>query len=42
MLFLLLQAVMDQIRTFVAKWDMSRLRAFLGLVYSDLTQTYEI
>ena len=42
MLFLLLQAVMDQIRTFVAKRDMSRLRAFLGLFYSDLTQTYEI
>ena len=42
MLFLLLQAVLDQIRTFVAEQDMSRLHAFLGLFYSDLTQTREI
>ena len=40
-LFLPLQAVINQIRAFVAKQDMSRIRAFLGLFYSDLTQTDE-
>ena len=40
--FLLLQAIIDKIRTFVAKRDMSRIRTFLGLFYSDLTQTDEI
>ena len=41
-LFLLLNAVMDQIRTFVAKRYMSWIRTFLGPFYSDLTQTNEI
>ena len=35
-LFLLLHAVMDQLHTFVAKRDMSQIRAFLGIFYSRL------
>ena len=40
-LLLLLQAVINQIRAIVAKRDMPRIHAFLGLLYSDLTQTDE-